>query len=103
MLNVPLAAVPAQTLNTVLASQNCQISVYTKTTGIYLDLTVNGVAITTCVRCVVGARLLLDRAYLGFIGDLEFVDTQGQDDPSYTGLGSRWLLIYLEASDLATS
>lgn len=38
--------------------------------------------------------------YLGFIGDFWFADTQGTSDPDYTGLGSRFLLQYLEASDL---
>jgi hypothetical protein len=101
MLQMPLSAVPSQTFAITLAGQNCQLAVYQKTTGIYMDLTVNGKPITTAVRCVEGARLLLDRQYLGFIGDFGVIDTQGNSDPVYTGLGSRWQLLYLEASDLA--
>lgn len=103
MLQMPLNAIPAQNFNTVLAGQNCTISVYQKTTGVYMDLISNGTPITKAVRCVEGARLLLDRGYLGFIGDFGFIDTQGNSDPVYTGLGSRWQLLYLEASDLAAA
>lgn len=102
MLQVPLNAVPSQTFGIVLAGQNCQMAVYQKTTGLYLDLIVNGTPILNTMRCVEGARLLLDRQYLGVIGDFGFIDTQGNSDPDYTGLGSRWQLLYLEASDLAT-
>jgi hypothetical protein len=107
---VPLAAIPSQALNVTLGNQNCQLVVYQKTTGLYLDLSVSSVPVSTTVRCVVSTRLLLDRQYSGFIGDFGFIDTQppngdvGQaEDPVYTGLGGRWVLIYLEAADLATS
>lgn len=103
MKQMPLAAVPSQTFNIVLSGQNCQIAVYQKTTGMFMDLVSNGTPITTGVRCVVFGRLLLDRGYLGFIGDFYWVDTQGGADPVSTGLGSRWQLIYLEASDLAAA
>jgi hypothetical protein len=43
---------------------------------------------------------MVRETYLGFIGDLSFTDTQGTSDPVYTGLGSRFVLLYLEASDL---
>lgn len=102
MKMVPLNPVPSQNLQIVLANQACSIDVYTLSTGLYLDLTSDGKVITTTVSCEDGARLLLDRQYLGFAGDLMFIDTQGDDDPVYTGLGSRFLLIYLEAADLPT-
>ena len=37
---------------------------------------------------------LVRESYLGFIGQLVFVDIQGTDDPYYTGLGLRYLLTY---------
>jgi hypothetical protein len=43
---------------------------------------------------------LVRHAYLGFIGNLGFIDTQGKTDPDYTGFGARYQLIYLEATDL---
>ena len=43
---------------------------------------------------------LLQESYLGFSGDLVWVDTMGTDDPIYTGLGTRFQLAYLEPADL---
>lgn len=91
---VPLTPVPSQTLSIVLAGQNCNIAVYTLSTGMFFDLEADGVVITRTNICRNLGRMLLDRGYKGFVGDFVFVDTQGADDPQYTGLGSRWLLIY---------
>ena len=41
------------------------------------------------------------RGYTGFIGNLLFIDTQGNSDPSYDGLGSRFSLVYLTAEEYA--
>lgn len=102
---IPLAAVPAQTISIVLAGQNCQLSVYQKTTGLYLDLVVGGAPILTGMVCRNAARLLLDRVYLGFIGDMIFVDTQAATlldgtDPTYTRLGTQYQLIYLTGDEV---
>lgn len=105
---VPLSAIPAQTLSIVLNGQNCQISVYTLSTGLFLDLSVGGVQILTAMICRNAAQLLLDRTYLGFVGDLVFVDTQANPtlfdgaDPVYTGLGAQFQLIYITGAELAT-
>lgn len=99
MLIVPLAAKPSQTLSILLAGQNCQIAVYQKTTGLYLDLSMNNAAVKTGIVCRDRVKLIR-HAYLGFTGDLAFFDTQGTSDPSYDGLGARYDLVYLEASDL---
>lgn len=91
---VPLAPVPSQTLSLVLAGQNCAIQVTTLSTGLYFSLSLDGVPVCVNTVCRNLARLLLNRGYTGFVGDLVFVDSQGEDDPVYTGLGSRFLLIY---------
>lgn len=99
MKTVPLSPVPSQKPTTLLGAQNCQIKVYQKTTGVYLDLYVNNAPIVTGV--IARDRVLIVRqAYLGFVGDLSFFDTQGVADPTYDGLGARYQLVYLEASDL---
>lgn len=100
MLIVPLAAKPSQTLSILLANQNCQIAVYQKTTGLYLDLSTNNAAVKTGIICRDRVKLIR-HAYLGFTGDLAFFDTQGTSDPTYDGLGARYQLVYLEASDLS--
>jgi hypothetical protein len=99
MKTIPISATPSQKLSSVLGGQNCQLKVYQKTTGLYVDVYVNNAPIVQ--GAIARDRVRIVRhAYLGFVGDLAFVDTQGTSDPISTGLGSRYSLIYLEASDL---
>lgn len=93
---IPLSAVPSQKLNVVLANQNCQISIYQKTTGLYVDVAVNDVPIVSGAIARDRVRIIR-HAYLQFQGDLTIVDTMGTSDPDSTGLGTRFQLIYLEA------
>ncbi len=102
MLSVPLAPVPSQTLAIILDGQNCNLAVYTERTGIFMDVEVNGTTIATARILRDGARVLQDEQYQPFVGDFVMVDTQGELDPSYTGLGARWQLVYLQAADLVT-
>jgi hypothetical protein len=100
MLVVPLSPVPAQTLSVVLDGQACTLAVYQRRTGLFFDLLFNGAAIVTCVLCQ-NLAYLLSQTYQGFVGSFSFVDTQGDTPPTYTGLGSRYQLLYLEASDFS--
>lgn len=101
---VPLQAVPSQTLSVTLNNQSCQINVYQKSTGLYFDLIVNGAPNpTVCGILCLNANLLIIYEYLGFIGDFAFLDTVNltmPSDPDYTGLGSRFILMYFTPSDL---
>lgn len=99
MLLVPLAAVPAQKLTIVLAGQACALSVYQRRTGLFFDCMLDGAPVCTTVLCQNLARLIT-QSYSGFKGDFFFYDTQGSEPPDYTGLGARFQLGYLEASDL---
>lgn len=96
---IPLAAIASQTLKVVLAQQSCVLNIYQKSTGLYLDVILEGETILSGVLCRDRVRCVR-QAYLGFVGDLAFMDTQGTEDASFQGLGSRWVLMYLEASDL---
>lgn len=91
---IPLQAAPSQTVSVALNNQACQINVYTLNADLYVDLYVNNALI---IGGVIGQNLnpIVRDAYLGFIGDLMFLDTQGVDDPIYSGLGSRWVLNYV--------
>ncbi len=95
---IPCQPVASQAFRVTLAGQPCSIAVYQKSTGLFLDLSVNGVPLVQGVICR-NRVLLVRQAYLQFIGDLAFVDTEGAEDPSYTGLGARWLLCYLSPSE----
>ncbi len=96
---IPLAAVPTQTVSVVLAGQSCQINLRTRTTGLFLDLYVGGTLLIGGVLCL-NANRIVRSAYLGFTGDLSFFDMQGDEDPTYDGVGTRFLLMYVEAADL---
>lgn len=105
MLIIPLSAVPSQTLAVTLASQYCNINIYQKGDIVFADLFNLNIPVFTTVLVMDRVRLVREN-YLGFIGDIMMMDTQipaGEtigSDPDYTGLGSRWQLCYLEASDL---
>jgi hypothetical protein len=101
---VPLQPVPNQTLQIVLASQNCQINVYQAPGGMFMDLLVNDEPVRLGIPCQ-NLNRVVRSLYLGFSGDMVWNDTQpdpvlGAQDPFYSGLGSRFQLVYLAASDL---
>lgn len=100
MQTVPLQPVPSQSTKVVLGGQNCQLLIYQKPQGIFVDVNADGVDIVTGViaRDIVP---IVCRTYTGFIGNLLFIDTQGSSDPSYEGLGSRFSLVYLTAEEYA--
>lgn len=99
MLIIPVNDVYSQTLKVSLASQSCMINLYQKSTGFFCDLYVNDALIIGGVICQ-NLNRIVRSLYLGFIGDLMWSDTQGTNDPSSPGLGTRYLLFYLEISDL---
>lgn len=100
MLLVPVVPAPSQTLRITLAGQDCRLAIYERQRyGLFLDLAVSDKPIITGTICLNRVRLV-QSAYLGFVGDLLFSDTQGSTDPVSAQLGSRYLLAYLEASDL---
>jgi hypothetical protein len=100
MLTIPLQPVPSQTLAVLLAGQNCKLAVYQKTTGLYIDLSINDVPVVTAVICRDRARIVR-QPYRGFVGELSFSDLLGTSDPDYTQLGSRFALVYLQVADLS--
>lgn len=96
---VPTEPTAAQSFAITLAEQNCQIIIQQKSTGMFMDLYSNGTIVVAGVICE-NLNRIVRNAYFGFIGDFAFFDTQGTSDPYYTGLGSRFLLAYIEASEL---
>jgi hypothetical protein len=124
MLQIPLSAVPSQTLSIVLDGQSCQIAVYQKqpitdeygvAAGLFFDLIIGGVPIINTARCLDRTEILQDKRYLVDplgMGDFMFLDTTATEGgpptfngapPYYTGLGSQFVLLYLGAADLVAS
>lgn len=100
MQTIPLQPVPTQATKVVLGGQNVQLLIYQKPQGVFVDINADGVDIVVGVIAR-DAVPLMCRKYLGFVGNLLFVDTQGNSDPSYDGLGSRFSLVYLTADENA--
>lgn len=96
---VPLQPDPNQTLAVLLGTQSCQLNVYQKSTGLFMDVLVDNDLVIGGVLCLNNVRIVRS-LYLGFQGDFSFIDTQGDADPDYTGLGGRYLLRYIEPADL---
>ena len=101
---IPLGAVAGQTFSINLGNQACLIELRTLGLGVdahlYFSLTVSGSPIVTTRVCRNRQRLLLDAQYRGFQGDFMFIDTQGDTDPAYTGLGTRYVLVYILQAEL---
>jgi len=106
MQQIPLAAEPSQQLSITLDNQACAINVYTLGAKLYMDLAFNGTNVINTRPCLYGNLMLQDAGYYGFAGDFTWVDTNAgptvpPTDPVFSGLGTRYQLIYLETSDLS--
>lgn len=90
---IPLNPVPSQSLSVQLGAQSCRINIRQRRTGVFVDLYVQDAPIALGMKAI-DRKFLVRAAYTGFIGDLFFVDTQGEQDPQFNGLGSRWQLAW---------
>lgn len=96
---IPIQDIAAQSVQVTLGGQNCQLNLYIKIGVLYCDVSVNTVVLVGGVICQNLNPILRDR-YFGFIGDLCFNDNAGASDPVSPGLGVRYELWYLEASEV---
>jgi hypothetical protein len=99
MLQVPISAVASQTLAISLAGQPCRIALRYNAGNLYFDLKIGTESIVTSKICRNRQRLMVGVGYRGFIGDFVFVDLQGDEQPTYTGLNTRWVLYYLSVDE----
>lgn len=97
---VPLQPVPNQVVNVSLGGQACTVRLYQREPAMFCDLYIGTTLVIGGVICQNINRIVRD-AYLGFDGDLVFEDLQGDEDPQYSGLGTRWVLSYLTADEVA--
>lgn len=99
MITVSILPEKSQSISVDLAGQQCVIRLIQRPSYIYMDLTVNGIPIIQGVPCLYGNKIVR-YSYLGFKGDLVFIDNDGQSDPYWEGLGSKYTLYYIEESEL---
>lgn len=100
MQTVSAQAVPNQQLQVQLGAQAVTLNIYQTAFALHMDVLVGSVEIVVGVICENLNRIVRD-AYLGFVGDFIWFDSQGTNDPVYTGIGSRYQLVYLSPADLA--
>lgn len=97
MMEIPLRAVPAQSLAVVLGGQSVSLRVFARgcqgQDRLYCDVAVDNEWMWQGRLCHTGEGLKA-YAYLGFQGDLRFVDLWGSADPDWQGLGERWRLVW---------
>jgi len=99
MLTIPINTLPYQVIKTNVLNQYVVIRLYWKNVGLFADVAWDGqdLSLGTIVRNKVP---LIKKHYTEFVGNFIIFDTQGQSDPEYTELGSRYVLIYLNGEEI---
>jgi hypothetical protein len=100
MQEIQLQAVPSQTLTVVVGGQSCRINLYQRNEGLFIDITTNNVATVYGVICRESVRIVRE-GYRGLLGNFIFYDIQSNEDPVYSGLGTRWIFCYLTEAENA--
>ena len=98
LLEVPVMAIPNQKLTTELNAQNCQIQLRQIGPALMCSLSVDDQVVFYNSICGNHARVGQFKSNL-FSGALFFVDTLGDTDPYYDGLGTRYKLFYASEDD----
>ena len=96
MQEISLSPSLSQKVYVTLGGQNCAIKLHQRSTA---DLYVDDKPIfqgVLCLNCV----YLVRYKYLGFSGDLVFVDSKGTADPYYDEIGTRFKLYYATSSEV---
>ncbi len=100
ILEVPLRPIPAQAVGVILGDQQAILTLRQLASGLYINVAIENLEIVGLVICQNMNRIVRD-AYLGFEGDLAFYDTSdAREDPYFTGLGSRFQLLYFDSAAL---
>lgn len=90
---IPLRAVPSQTVQVSLAGQ--PVTLYLRQLGGRQYISVSWAGEVLCdTVLMVNLSAIIRAAYTGFIGDIAVNDTQGDEAPEYTGWSSRWQLLF---------
>jgi len=101
VLFCPVEARPNQRFNVTLNAQDVTLALRWRSTGLFVDL-----AFQSAEQIVAGGiardrNRIVRSEYLGFVGDLVWVDSQGTNDPDWLAIGQRFFLLYLTPDELA--
>lgn len=93
---IPLNPIPNQSLSCTIGLQSLYITLNTRNDDqLFATVQANNELVIANRLCLNGSPLIgVD--YLPIRGNLVFVDMQGNDNPYYKGLGSRFALVYAE-------
>lgn len=86
-VTIPIQPVPNQSRSFLLNDSAYFIDIKMRGERLYVDVKINGEQVLT-------ERALLSYAPIGY--GLQLADTLGEEDPVYTGLGDRWILVGIE-------
>lgn len=93
VLEIPLRPLPGQKLFVVLNGQNCYFKVLSRRGHLFCGLTIDEAPVFDGMLC--RDRLPLKQSRIQpLIGNLVFVDMDGEENPAWEGLGTRFRFIY---------
>lgn len=94
-VTIPINALPNQRVSVPLSGHQFNLDIVQRSTGLYMDITMDGNLLIAGVLCQDRSWIIRYQIYQA-PGDFAFADQTGTDDPDYTGLGSRFILVYQE-------
>lgn len=95
-VTIPVNSVPNQRVSVPLSGHQFDLDIIQRSTGLYMDVTMDGVLMIAGVLCQDRTWIIRYPIYQS-PGDFAFVDQTGKNDPDYTGIGLRYLLIYQDS------
>lgn len=98
ILTIPLGAIPYQIVSVVVNDQAFEIEIRQLGESVFTTTSVDGELVASTVRAVAGGSIT-PWPSANVNTSVVWVDTQGEDDPQYNGLGDRWLLAFEEAEE----
>lgn len=99
MQEITLKPLKAQQVSVTIGGQACQIRLVQRTTGLFIDVSLDDLWIVQGVICL-NCNKLVRYEHLGLQGELFFADTVGDADPIYDELGSRFQLFYATKEEM---
>lgn len=99
---IPIEAVPSRTYRATLDGYKVQFRIkwQTLSTSWFIDLDCEAVGLASHGFSLVTGRDMIANRTKGDMGALVLVDAQGDEDPTFDGLGVRWLLVYVTRDEL---
>lgn len=98
MINIPLAAIPNQSMSVLLNSQQYDLRIHDCTNGVMaIDITINNVVLLTGIRLVPNYPIIVSE----YMQNGNFIlQTMNREYPDYTKFGVTQFLIYANQAEI---